>query len=113
MRQSVFSRAIALSIALAVIGGVATPALDALIYHRGIEHEAGAHWEPAGGCQGHTDHCQLGATAAGPGVVAPRLAPIASTPEPVAVLESHRPDAFPPDATTPLHRSRAPPALEG
>jgi hypothetical protein len=113
MRQSVFSRAVALSVALAFTGQVATPALDGLLYHSGGEHQPGAHWDPAGGCQSHGDRCDLGASLGGPRVIAPRLAPLASARGPVSRLTLQATEAFHPDPTTPLHHSRAPPVFEG
>jgi hypothetical protein len=55
-----------LLLALFLGAGTSVPSLDALLYHRHAERFAGdAHFDPAGGCGGHADHCTLGRTPPG------------------------------------------------
>jgi hypothetical protein len=56
-----------LLLALFLGAGTSLPSLDAVVYHRhGPDRLAGeTHWDPAGGCGGHADHCTLSRTPPG------------------------------------------------
>jgi hypothetical protein len=90
--------------------GTSLPGADALLNHRHPESFR-VHFDPAGGCASHADHCALGRTPPGSGAAAPvglvarpafdsgtRPAPI-----PTARPLDARPSLLPP--------CRAPPAL--
>ena len=67
-----------LLLALFLGAGTSLPGLDAILYHwSSPERFAGdAHFDPAGGCGGHADHCTLGRTPPGSRSVQPRMAEI-------------------------------------
>ncbi len=61
-----------LLLALFLSAGTSLPSLDALLYHRGGADNAGyVHFDRAGGCGGHADHCTLGRTPPGSRSVQP------------------------------------------
>ena len=61
--MTIAARLRALLLALLVVAGnVGLPAADALLDHAGAAPHGGArvHFESAGGCRSHADHCPLG-----------------------------------------------------
>ena len=101
-----------LLLALFLGAGTSLPSLDAVLYHRhGPDRLAGeTHFDPAGGCGGHADHCTLGRTPPGSrslqlwSVVIRPAAPATS----VAVRTPDSPAIVPLRGTLP--QTRAPPA---
>ena len=98
-----------LLLALFLSAGTSLPGADALLHHRHAESFR-VHYDPAGGCSEHADHCTLGRTPPGSSAVGP-VAPV------VRVVLDHRghdvllPAARPLDARISLlPPSRAPPA---
>ena len=91
--------------------GTTLPSLDALMHHWGRSApRAERHLEPAGGCVGHAEHCNLGRTAPGTGAVQTMAAAVRIEP-------SARPQRFPTPAIPLIAAyrgattlSRAPPA---
>ena len=62
-----------LLLALFLGAGTSLPGLDATLYHWHPDRRADeTHFDPAGGCGGHADHCTLGRTPTGSGSVLPR-----------------------------------------
>jgi hypothetical protein len=63
-----------LLLALFLGAGTSLPSLDAVLYHRhGADRFAGdTHFDPAGGCGGHADHCTLARTPPGSRSVQPQ-----------------------------------------
>jgi len=98
-----------LLLALFLSAGTSLPGADALLNHRHPESFR-VHFDPAGGCAAHADHCTLGRTppgsrAAVPVAFAARLACHGRAPHisvPTARPLDARPSLLPP--------SRAPPA---
>jgi hypothetical protein len=55
-----------LLLALFLGAGTSLPGLDAVLYHQHPDGRADQiHFDPAGGCGGHADHCTLGRTPPG------------------------------------------------
>jgi len=98
-----------LLLALFLSAGTSLPSADALLNHRHPEPFR-VHFDPAGGCSGHADHCTLGRTPAGSGAVAPvLLKPRLIQPACAAAVHSPAPGwAGARSSLLPL--SRAPPA---
>jgi hypothetical protein len=62
-----------LLLALFLGAGTSLPGLDAVLYHRHPDRRADEiHFDPAGGCGGHADHCTLSRTPPGSRSVLPR-----------------------------------------
>ena len=79
IRRSLVLRAKALLLlAVFLSAGTSLPSLDALVYHHGTTQleRSQPHFEPAGGCLSHSDHCSLGRSASGSGAVATPSGPI-------------------------------------
>ena len=98
-----------LLLALFLSAGSSLPSPDALLHHRHAESFR-VHYDPAGGCTDHADHCTLGRTPPGSSAAAP----IAFV---VRVALDGRTHAVPLPAARPLDErtsllppSRAPPA---
>ena len=72
-----------LLLAVFLSAGTTLPSLDGILFHvAGESGRAQAHFEPAGDCLDHAQHCVLGLTAPGAGALAPsgtelRTAPLA------------------------------------
>jgi len=80
-----------LLLAVFLSAGTSLPSLDALVYHHSPTELARSqsHFEPAGGCLSHSDHCSLGRGASGSGAVGTpcsvtRLDPVSSPFRPCA-----------------------------
>jgi hypothetical protein len=98
-----------LLLALFLSAGTTLPSPDALVNHRHAELFR-VHFDPAGGCAGHADHCTLGRTPPGSRAVAP-VAFAAGLDLDGCTQASRVPAARPLDARPSLLRpSRAPPA---
>ena len=62
-----------LLLALFLCAGTSLPGLDATLYHWHPDRNPGeTHFDPAGGCGGHADHCTLSRTPPGSRSVEPR-----------------------------------------
>lgn len=62
-----------LLLALFLCAGTSLPGLDAVLYHQHPDRRADeTHFDPAGGCGGHADHCTLSRTPPGSRSVLPR-----------------------------------------
>ena len=59
-----------LLLALFLSAGTSLPSADALLHHQHPEPFR-VHYDPAGGCAEHADHCTLGRTPPGSSAVAP------------------------------------------
>ena len=98
-----------LLLALFLSAGTSLPSADALLHHQHPEPFR-VHYDPAGGCAEHADHCTLGRTPPGSSAVAPVVFVVRVAPDD----RSHAvplPSARPLDARTSLlPPSRAPPA---
>jgi hypothetical protein len=63
-----------LLLALFLGAGTSLPGLDAVLYHHHPERQPDqVHYDPAGGCGGHADHCTLSRTPPGSQSVLPRV----------------------------------------
>jgi len=89
--------------------GTSLPSADALLNHRHAELSR-VHFDPAGGCARHADHCTLGRTPPGSGAASPvalAVRPAFDT----GIRHTPAPRARPLDARSSLlPLSRAPPA---
>jgi hypothetical protein len=98
-----------LLLALFLSAGTSLPSPDALVNHRQAELFR-VHFDPAGGCAGHADHCTLGRTPPGSRAAAP-VAFAARLDFDGGAHHSAIPAARPRDARPSLlPASRAPPA---
>jgi hypothetical protein len=98
-----------LLLALFLSAGTSLPSPDALVNHRHAELFR-VHFDPAGGCAGHADHCTLGRTPPGSRAAAP-VAFAARLDFDSGVRQPATPTARPLDARPSLlPPSRAPPA---
>lgn len=101
-----------LLLAVFLAAGTSLPSLDAVLYHsQGSDFERWqSHVEAAGGCLEHSEHCDLGRTAAGSNAVAGLGGPVQAQP-----IDQHAFRRLPPQPLVAADRgttppSRAPPA---
>ncbi len=98
-----------LLLALFLGAGTSLPSADALLHHQHPEPFR-VHYDPAGGCAEHADHCTLGRTPPGSRAVAPVMLVVRVGPnKPSHAIRTPSAQLF--DARTSfLPPSRAPPA---
>ncbi len=109
-----FQRLAALLLLTAFVGsGIGLPGFDLLAHHLGSDHQQPLrpHYDPAGGCHNHAEHCVLGVVTMQPQVVGASVSGIQSLAE-LASRPQAEPAPLPPRAAAiRTTQSRAPPAV--